>query len=171
MAEGKVLVVIPTYDERDNLPRVIPLVLESHPAVDILVVDDNSPDGTGLLAAGFARDNPRVHALHREGKGGLGGAYIAGFNWGLERDYGLFFEMDADLSHNPRYLPALRDGLVTDADVTIGSRYVDGVRVENWPFRRLLLSRIANAQIAASTPPAAPSMCPVMDLVELTATL
>ena len=99
VSEGRVLVVIPTYNERENLPRVVPLVLDTHPEVEILIVDDNSPDGTGLLAAGMARDDPRVHALHREGKGGLGGAYIDGFKWGLERDYDLFFEMDADLSH------------------------------------------------------------------------
>ena len=140
MAEGKVLVVIPTYDERDSLPRVIPLVLESHPAVDILVVDDNSPDGTGLLAAGFARDNPRVHALHREGKGGLGGAYIAGFNWGLERDYDLFFEMDADLSHPPDMISPMIE-MSRKHPVVVGSRYVGRrVNVVNWPLLRLLIS-------------------------------
>ena len=92
---------------RDNLPRVVPFVLDTHPELDILIVDDNSPDGTGLLAAGLARDDPRVHALHREGKGGLGGAYIDGFKWGLERDYDLFFEMDADLSHPAGKIPAM----------------------------------------------------------------
>ena len=134
------LVVIPTYDERENLPRVIPLVLDIHPDVEILVVDDNSPDGTGLLAAGMARDNPRVHALHREGKGGLGGAYIAGFNWGLDRDYDLFFEMDADLSHPPDMIPAMME-LSRKHPVVVGSRYVGRrVNVVNWPLTRLLTS-------------------------------
>jgi dolichol-phosphate mannosyltransferase len=133
-------VVIPTFDERDNLPRVVPRVLESHPDVDVLVVDDNSPDGTGLLAAGMARDDPRVHALHREGKEGLGRAYIAGFQWGLERDYRLFFEMDADLSHPPETIPAMIE-LARTHPVVVGSRYVGRrVNVVNWPVTRLLIS-------------------------------
>jgi dolichol-phosphate mannosyltransferase len=140
LSEGRVLVVIPTYDERDNLPRVVPAVLDVHPTLDVLVVDDNSPDGTGLLAAGMARDNPRVHALHREGKGGLGGAYIAGFKWGLERDYALFFEMDADLSHPAEMIPAMIE-MARKHPVVVGSRYVGRrINVVNWPLQRLIIS-------------------------------
>lgn len=140
MAEGRVLVIIPTYDERENLPRIVPEVLKSHPEVEILVVDDNSPDGTGLLAAGMARDEPRVHALHLEGKGGLGRAYIEGFRWGLQRDYELFFEMDADFSHPPDKIPVMIEA-ARRHPVVIGSRYVGGrVNVVNWPISRLLIS-------------------------------
>ncbi|MGD2123362.1 MAG: polyprenol monophosphomannose synthase [Gemmatimonadota bacterium] len=140
MVEGRVLVVIPTYDERDNLPRVVPAVLDAHPNVDVLVVDDNSPDGTGLLAASMARDNPRVYALHREGKGGLGRAYIAGFKWGMERDYTLFFEMDADLSHPAEMIPAMIE-MARKHPVVVGSRYVGRrVNVVNWPLQRLIVS-------------------------------
>jgi len=138
--EDRILIIIPTFNERDNLPRIVPMVLESHPGVEILVVDDNSPDGTGLLAAGMARDNPRVHALHREGKGGLGKAYIAGFRWGLERDYQLFFEMDADLSHPPDKIPEMIRA-AGEFPVVVGSRYVGRrVNVVNWPITRLIIS-------------------------------
>jgi dolichol-phosphate mannosyltransferase len=140
VAEGRVLVIIPTYDERENLPRIVPEVLKSHPEVEILVVDDNSPDGTGLLAAGMARDEPRVHALHLEGKGGLGRAYIEGFRWGLQRDYEIFFEMDADFSHPPDKIPVMIEASRRHP-VVIGSRYVGGrVNVVNWPISRLLIS-------------------------------
>ena len=140
MSDGKVLVVIPTYNERENLPRLVPVVLEVHPSVDILIVDDNSPDGTGLLAAALARDQPRVHALHREGKGGLGGAYIDGFRWGLDRDYSLFFEMDADFSHPPEKIPTMIQ-LAGEHPVVVGSRYVGRrVNVVNWPITRLMIS-------------------------------
>jgi dolichol-phosphate mannosyltransferase len=140
VSKGRVLVVIPTYNERDNLPRVVPSVLESHPEVEILIVDDNSPDGTGLLAAAMARDNPRVFALHRGGKGGLGGAYIAGFKWGLERDYHLFLEMDADLSHPADKIPVMIE-LARKHPVIVGSRYVGRrVNVVNWPITRLIIS-------------------------------
>jgi len=140
VSEGRVLVVLPTYNERDNLPKVVPLVLKTHPEVEILIVDDNSPDGTGLLAAGLARDNPRVYALHRGGKGGLGRAYIDGFRWGLERDYELFLEMDADLSHPAEKIPAMIE-LARKYPVVIGSRYVGRrVNVVNWPISRLVIS-------------------------------
>ena len=140
MSEGRVLVVIPTYNERENLTKIVPLVLNSHPDVEILVVDDNSPDGTGLLAAGIARDNPRVSALHREGKGGLGRAYVDGFKWGLDRDYQLFFEMDADLSHPADKIPAMIQ-LARKHPVVVGSRYVGRrVNVVNWPITRLIIS-------------------------------
>jgi len=140
VSEVKVLVVIPTYNERENLPRLVPFVLDAHPSVEILIVDDNSPDGTGLLAAGLARDDPRVHALHREGKGGLGGAYIDGFKWGLDRDFDLFFEMDADFSHPAGKIPAMIQ-LAREHPVVVGSRYVGRrVNVVNWPITRLIIS-------------------------------
>lgn len=140
MSEGRVLVVIPTYNERDNLPKVVPLVLNTHPDLDILIVDDNSPDGTGLLAAGMARDEERVHALHRPGKGGLGRAYIDGFRWGLERDYELFLEMDADLSHPADKIPTMIE-MAKKHPVVVGSRYVGRrVNVVNWPITRLIIS-------------------------------
>jgi dolichol-phosphate mannosyltransferase len=131
---------MPTYNERENLPRIVPRVLESHPEVEILVVDDNSPDGTGLMAAGLARDEPRIHVLHREGKGGLRRAYIEGFRWGLERDYDLFFEMDADLSHPPDKIPVMINQ-ARNHPIVVGSRYVGRrVNVVNWPITRLIIS-------------------------------
>lgn len=140
MSEGRILVVMPTYNERDNLPKVVPLVLDANPQVDVLIVDDNSPDGTGLVAAGMARDDSRIHALHRAGKGGLGRAYIDGFKWGLERDYRLFFEMDADLSHPADRIPAMIE-MARKHPVVLGSRYVGRrVNVVNWPLSRLLIS-------------------------------
>jgi len=140
MSDGRILVIIPTYDEAENLPRVVPRVLEQSDAIDVLIVDDASPDGTGKLADAMAAENPRVHVLHREGKQGLGGAYLAGFRYGLERGYDILFEMDADFSHPPEALPTLI-ALLDDADVVIGSRYVDGrVTVVNWPMTRLLVS-------------------------------
>jgi dolichol-phosphate mannosyltransferase len=140
VAEDRILVVIPTYNERENLPKVIPLVLGVHPTLEVLIVDDNSPDGTGLMAAAMARDESRVHALHREGKGGLGGAYTAGFQWGLERDYDVFFEMDADLSHPADKIPEMIE-LSREHPVVVGSRYVGRrVNVVNWPLTRLIIS-------------------------------
>lgn len=139
-SEDWFLVVIPTYDERDNLPRIIPLVLAEDRRIEILVVDDNSPDGTGDVAAEIARTEPRVHLLRRAAKDGLGRAYLAGFRWGLERSYRLLCEMDADLSHSPDDLPTVIAAART-ADVVIGSRYVGGrVNVVNWPMSRLLIS-------------------------------
>ncbi len=140
MRDERVLVIIPTFNERENLPRIVPRVLEVHPSLDVLVVDDNSPDGTGLMAAGMARDDPRVHALHQEGKGGLRRAYIQGFKWGLARDYDLFFEMDADLSHPPEKIPEMI-AASRQHPVVLGSRYVGHrVNVVNWPITRLIIS-------------------------------
>jgi dolichol-phosphate mannosyltransferase len=136
----KVLVIIPTYDERENLPRILPKVLEQDEGIEVLIVDDNSPDGTGQLAEAMAAEDPRVHVLRRKGKEGLGKAYIAGFKWGLARDYDLLQEMDADLSHPPDHLPLMFES-AEDYDVVVGSRYVGGrVTVVNWPISRLLLS-------------------------------
>jgi dolichol-phosphate mannosyltransferase len=137
----RVLVVIPTYNERENLPRIVPLVLDVDPRIQILVVDDGSPDGTGALADGLAEARPdRVHVLHRTAKEGLGRAYVAGFRWGLEREFDAVCEMDADLSHRPEDLRSILAALETH-DVVVGSRYVDGrVNVVNWPLSRLLIS-------------------------------
>jgi dolichol-phosphate mannosyltransferase len=140
----RALVVIPTYNEAVNLPNIVPLVLAQDPRLEVLVVDDNSPDGTGRMADELARANPRVHAQHREGKLGLGTAYIHGFRWALERGYDYVFEMDADFSHDPAYLKDFLKAIV-DADVVLGSRYLEGrVAVVNWPMGRLLLSYFAN---------------------------
>jgi len=137
------LVVVPTYNERTNVSQIVPAVLAQDPCIEVLVVDDNSPDGTGQTADQLASDDARVHVLHRGGKEGLGKAYIAGFRWALERGYDLVFEMDADFSHDPRFLPKLIEA-VQDADLVIGSRYKTGVNVINWPISRLLLSLGAN---------------------------
>lgn len=139
--DDRILVVIPTYDERENLPRILPAVLAVDDRIDVLVVDDNSPDGTGEVADALAdRHSPRVHVVHRAGKEGLGRAYLAGFAWGIERGYGWIMEMDADLSHRPEDLP----GMLAAAErhpVVVGSRYVEGrVTVVNWPIGRLLIS-------------------------------
>ncbi len=136
----RVLVIVPTYNERDNLPRVVPLILEQGEAFHVLVVDDNSPDGTGRLADELAGASERVNVLHRAGKMGLGAAYVAGFGWGLERGFDALVEMDADLSHPADRLPALVEAL-QEVDVAVGSRYVGGrITVVNWPLRRLMIS-------------------------------
>lgn len=143
MAE-RALVVIPTYNEAVNVPHLVPQILAQDPQLEVLVVDDASPDGTGRLIDELASRNPRVHALHREAKLGLGTAYIAGFRWALERGYDLVFEMDADFSHDPTHLPEFLRAAAT-ADLVLGSRYLGGkVTVVNWPIGRLMLSYWAN---------------------------
>ncbi|MFZ5480326.1 MAG: polyprenol monophosphomannose synthase [Myxococcota bacterium] len=139
MAPGDgTLVCIPTYDERENIERVVPAALAALPGCHVLVVDDESPDGTGRLADALAAADPRVHVLHRPGKEGLARAYLAGFAWALARAYTHVFELDADLSHDPAYLPGLR-ALLDDHDAVIGSRRVPGGGIERWgPHRRLL---------------------------------
>jgi len=138
------LVVVPTYNESMNLPQILPQILAQDPRIDVLVVDDNSPDGTGRMADEMARANPRVHVLHRAGKQGLGTAYLAGFRWALERSYEFIFEMDADFSHDPAHLKDFLKA-VEGADLVLGSRYLAGrVTVVNWPMGRLLLSYFAN---------------------------
>lgn len=135
------LVIMPTYNEAPNLPRIVPEVLAQHPDIDLLVVDDDSPDGTGELADDLAREHPdRVHVIHRTEKQGLGSAYVTGFKWALARDYELIFEMDADFSHDPAHLPEFLR-VIRDHDLVLGSRYLEGrVTVINWPMTRLLLS-------------------------------
>ena len=135
----RVLVIVPTYNERENLPRLVDRILAQSAGVDILVVDDNSPDGTGQLADQLAGQNSRVKVLHRKEKDGLGRAYIAGFKWALQRDYEFIFEMDGDFSHNPADVPSFLEAAQA-ADLVLGSRYSNGIRVINWPLNRLLLS-------------------------------
>ncbi|MEJ3405903.1 polyprenol monophosphomannose synthase [Rathayibacter sp. YIM 133350] len=134
------LVVIPTYNERDNVLSIAARVRASVPEAHLLIVDDNSPDGTGHLADGLALDDRSVHTLHRAGKEGLGAAYRAGFRWALEHSFDVIVEMDADGSHRPEQLPRLL-GALERADVAVGSRWVPGGEVVGWPFRRELLSR------------------------------
>ncbi|MEW9547174.1 polyprenol monophosphomannose synthase [Nonomuraea sp. NPDC050783] len=141
---GRVLVVVPTYNERDNLADVVTRIRRSVPGADLLVADDASPDGTGELADELAARDPHVHVLHRPGKAGLGAAYLGGFGWGLDRAYDVLVELDADGSHRPEELPALLAALRA-ADLVIGSRWVPGGRVVNWPRSRELLSRAGNA--------------------------
>jgi dolichol-phosphate mannosyltransferase len=137
------LVCVPTYNERANLPLIVPSILEQDDRLEVLVIDDNSPDGTGALADTLAEESPRVHVLHREAKEGLGRAYLAGFRWALERGYEFVLEMDADFSHDPKFLPLFIEAS-QQADLVIGSRYKQGVNVINWPISRLLLSLGAN---------------------------
>ena len=141
---GRVLVVVPTYDERDNLRPIAERLFAAVPTADLLVVDDGSPDGTGELADQLVREDPRVHVLHRTTKAGLGAAYTAGFAWARERGYDVVVEMDADGSHSPEQLPRLLTAL-HDADLVLGSRWVPGGEVVNWPATRELLSRGGNA--------------------------
>jgi len=147
----RALVIVPTYNESDNLAKLVERVLEQDPRLDILVVDDGSPDGTGEIADQIAAENPRVNAIHRASKLGLGTAYIAGFRWALERGYDYIFEMDADFSHDPRKLPEFLEA-IKNADLVLGSRYQHGqVNVVNWPMSRLFLSYFANIYARAVT--------------------
>lgn len=137
---NRALVCLPTYDERENLEPITRAILAATPEVDILVIDDSSPDGTGELADRLAAAEPRLHVLHRAAKQGLGKAYLAGFAWALERGYPLVLEMDADFSHNPKYLPRMLE-LAREADLVLGSRNVKGGGTVNWGLGRKLLSR------------------------------
>lgn len=140
----RVLTVIPTYNEKENLPVVVERLRAAVPDCDILVVDDNSPDGTGQLADSMAAEDSHINVLHRTVKDGLGGAYLAGFDWGLEAGYDVLVEMDADCSHQPEQLPLLLQAIEGGADLAIGSRYVPGGKTKNWPLHRQILSRGAN---------------------------
>jgi dolichol-phosphate mannosyltransferase len=137
------LIIVPTYNERENLPLIVAAIFEAQPEVHILVVDDGSPDGTGDLADGIAEGNERVHVMHRQGKLGLGTAYIAGFKWALARDYEYIFEMDADFSHQPKYLAHFL-AAAQEADLVLGTRYVKGGGTEGWTKSRELISRGGN---------------------------
>jgi dolichol-phosphate mannosyltransferase len=145
----KTLVTLATYNEIDNLPSLVDEILRTVPTVDILVIDDNSPDGTGRWCDEMKSREPRLQCLHRAGKLGLGSATIAGMQYAIERGYDLVLNMDADFSHHPRHLPAILAGMLEKVDmrpvdVTIGSRYVAGGRIEGWPWRRHLMSRAVN---------------------------
>ena len=141
----RTLVIVPTYNELENLPLIVARIRKSRPDVHILVVDDGSPDGTGQLADELAAAEPdRIQVMHRTAKDGLGAAYLAAFAWGLDWGYNVLVEMDADGSHAPEQLYRLLDAIDNGADVAIGSRYVDGGTVRNWPHRRLVLSKTAN---------------------------
>ncbi|MFI6897018.1 polyprenol monophosphomannose synthase [Streptomyces sp. NPDC050256] len=137
---GRALVIIPTYNEAENIKPIVSRVRAAVPEADILVADDNSPDGTGKLADEIAATDDQVHVLHRKGKEGLGAAYLAGFRWGMDHDYGVLVEMDADGSHQPEELPRLLTAL-KGADLVLGSRWVPGGRVVNWPKSREMISR------------------------------
>ncbi|MFD7868393.1 polyprenol monophosphomannose synthase [Streptomyces sp. NPDC057682] len=137
---GRTLVIIPTYNEAENIKPIVSRVRAAVPEADILVADDNSPDGTGKLADEIAAADDQVHVLHRKGKEGLGAAYLAGFRWGMEHEYGVLVEMDADGSHQPEELPRLLTAL-KGADLVLGSRWVPGGRVVNWPKSREMISR------------------------------
>ena len=149
----RILVIIPTYNEATNLTLIVPQVLKQVPRIEVLVVDDNSPDGTGDIADRMALGESRVHVLHRQAKEGLGRAYLAGFRWGLDRRFDAVFEMDADFSHDPSFIPAFLKA-IEEADLVLGSRYATGVNVINWPISRLLLSLGANlyARIVTGLP-------------------
>jgi dolichol-phosphate mannosyltransferase len=143
-ASERTLVITPTYNERENLPLIVERLRGAHPNAHHLIVDDNSADATGVLADELADADQRIHVLHRTAKSGLGTAYIAGFRWGLDRGYTVLVEMDADGSHAPEQLSRLLAAVDAGADLVIGSRYVPGADVVNWPWRRLVLSRTAN---------------------------
>ena len=148
------LVIVPTYNERENIQQIVPAILEQDERIDVLVVDDASPDGTGEIADRMAADSARVNVLHRTGKRGLGPAYLDGFRWGLERDYDYFLEMDADFSHDPDHLPDFLRAVREDR-VVVGSRYNEGrVTVVDWPISRLLLSYFGTvyARVATGLP-------------------
>jgi dolichol-phosphate mannosyltransferase len=139
----KTLIIVPTYNELENLPKLLPEVLSKDSNIDVLIIDDNSPDGTAAFVENEIKKNNRIHLIKRESKQGLGTAYIAGFKYALQKDYQLIFEMDADFSHDPNEIPRFLKEINT-ADVVLGSRYKNGVNVINWPMRRLLLSWFAN---------------------------
>jgi dolichol-phosphate mannosyltransferase len=143
MSDEKTLIIVPTYNERENILELLRVLLDFPEWLHVLVVDDGSPDGTAQLVKDHAEFGSRVYLLERSGKQGLGSAYVAGFRWALARDYELIFEMDADFSHDPKYVPVMR-AAAKHADLVIGSRYLTGVNVVNWPMQRLLLSWFAN---------------------------
>lgn len=149
---GKKLVIIPTYNEKENIESIIRVVLELKEGIHVLTVDDGSPDGTAKIVKNLMKEFPEeLHIIEREGKQGLGTAYIAGFRWALDRDYDYVCEMDADFSHNPQDLPKLFGACEKTCDVSIGSRYVTGVNVVNWPIGRVLMSYFASKYVKIVT--------------------
>lgn len=150
MFNMKSLIITPTYNEKENIPELIPEILKLKQGFHILIVDDNSTDGTRGIADQLAQKYPEVFVLHRESKRGLGRAYIDGFKWALDKDYGLIFEMDADFSHQPQALPEFLEA-IKNCDLVIGSRYLNGIRIVNWPLSRLVISLVANKYIRMVT--------------------
>lgn len=148
--EGQALIIIPTYNERENVVKMRDALRKLYPTIGILFVDDNSPDGTGEVIDGLCEEDKLVHAIHRDGKLGLGTAYIAGFRWALERDYEFIFEMDCDFSHDPAYVADFLH-VVDKCDLVLGSRYTSGISVINWPLRRVLLSVFATTYVKVIT--------------------
>ena len=149
---NETLIIVPTVNERENLPRLAQRLLSLPTGVDVLVVDGNSSDGTGQIADELSAKHPQIHVLHERKKNGLGRAYIAGFEWALERNYEFIFEMDCDFSHNPDEIPNfLAAAKSQNADLVLGSRYSGGVRVVNWPLKRLMLSRSAGLYVRLIT--------------------
>lgn len=146
----KTLVIIPTYDERENVEKIAKAVLEVVPEANMLFVDDNSPDGTGDVLDSMHAKDARVNVLHKPGKSGLGRAYISGFKWAIEHKYDYIFEMDADFSHDPAALPKFLERIEHN-DLVIGSRYIDGIRIMNWPLNRLMLSKGASVYVKVIT--------------------
>ncbi len=146
----KSLIIIPTYNEKDNIEAITSAVLELPYNFNVLIVDDNSPDGTGAIADTLSSNNNLIYVIHNSEKKGIGQAYIKGFKWGLERGYDLLFEMDADFSHRPHYLHDFMKA-IEDNDLVLGSRYISGVNVVNWPLGRLLLSYFANVYTRIAT--------------------
>jgi dolichol-phosphate mannosyltransferase len=144
------LVIIPTYDEKDNVRPIAAAVHAAYAETDILFVDDNSPDGTGPIIDELREKDPRINVLHQKGKAGLGRAYINGFKWGLERDYKLMMEMDADFSHDPSEIVNFHKA-IQNADMVLGTRYRDGIRITNWPLSRLILSKTAATYVRLIT--------------------
>ena len=142
-AMSRPLIIIPTYDEKDNVRPIARAVHAVCPEAHILYIDDNSPDRTGDIVDAMCAEDPRIHVVHQSGKGGLGRAYIAGFKWGLQRDYACMMEMDADFSHDPREIPNFLRKIET-ADLVLGTRYLHGIRITNWPLHRLVLSKGAS---------------------------
>ena len=147
---SRTLIVIPTYDERENVRQIADAVLRIPQDLDLLYVDANSPDGTGRIIDEMAAAEPRIHVLHQEKKLGLGRAYIAGFTWALAKDYEFVFEMDCDFSHDPREIPNFLKAAET-ADLVLGSRYINGIRIINWPLSRLILSKSAATYVRIIT--------------------
>jgi dolichol-phosphate mannosyltransferase len=143
MTNTKKLIIIPTFNELENLPRLLPKVLSKDEGIDVLIVDDNSPDGTAAFIENESKKNNRIHLIKRSSKQGLGTAYITGFKFALQKGYDIIFEMDADFSHDPNEIPKFLEE-IKNSDVVLGSRYKNGVNVINWPMRRLLLSWYAN---------------------------
>jgi dolichol-phosphate mannosyltransferase len=148
--DGRILVIVPTYNEVGNIPNLVPLILRQDPRIDVLVVDDASPDGTAAAVRRLSAEEPRVRLLERPGKQGLGTAYVTGFRYALREGYSLVFEMDADFSHDPKEIPRFLEASAS-SDLVLGSRYIRGVNVVNWPLSRLLLSWFANAYTRAVT--------------------